>query len=614
MIEPPASTAGAVRPPKGLRPAVHRARRLAGAMVGTAWGAGRGLVLVCTAVSLASGLSSLAYPVGFRLVIDNALHQQLTGTVVGVALVAVTFSAAFVLASTSGARYGQLTDRANLALAERIGWLANAVPTLEHFERPEYLREIDNLRNNRRTLASSATQILRLAQMAVQVAGIVVLLALIYPPVLLVPVLAAAPGLADRRAGRLQKQSDDNLAERRRLLGELFQLASTTAPARELRTFGGVDAVQARYASLAGEVNRATLRAARRAALWEAAGWLTYAAGFVAAIFVLVLRAAKGQASPGEVVEAVSLVRRAQRQVSGATDTAGSFSTAIRTAGRLLWLEDYAAGAQSPARLRPPGHLADGIRLEAVDFTYPGQASPSLVGIGLHLPAGATVALVGENGAGKTTLVKLLTAMYRPTAGRITVDGTDLCQIDETAWRAGSTATFQDFAQFQTRLGDGVGAGDLPRISDDIAVLEAMDRADARVVLDGLPDGLGTVVGSYVGGRGLSGGQWQRLALARGLMREAPVLVVLDEPTSNLDARAEAALFERYQSAARRLGQLRGAITLLVTHRVATVRSADLIVVLDGGRVVEVGRHEQLLSGGGLYAELFSIQAAAYKS
>jgi ATP-binding cassette subfamily B protein len=583
-------------------------------MLGTAWGASPGLVLLCTLVSLAGGLASLAYPVGFRLVIDNALHHQLTGTVVGVAVVAITFSAAFVFTSTSGARYGQLTDRANLALAERIGRLVNAVPTLEHFETPGYLQEIDSLRNNRRALASSATQLLRLAQLAVQVVGIVVLLALIYPPVLLLPVLAAAPGLADRRAGKLQKQSDDNLAEARRLLGALFQLASTTAPARELRTFGGVDAVQSRYASLAAEVNRATLKAARRAAFWEAAGWLIYAAGFVAAIFVLVLRAAHGHISPGEVVEAVSLVRRAQRQVSGATDTAGSFSTAMRTAGRLLWLEDYAAGAQSSSGLEPPGHLKDGIRLEAVGFTYPGQAAPALVGIDLHLPAGATVALVGENGAGKTTLVKLLTAMYRPSAGRITVDGIDLSHVDDAAWRAGSTATFQDFVQFQTRLGDGVGAGDLPRISDDVAVLQAMDRADARTVLDGLPDGLSTLVGSYIGERGLSGGQWQRLALARGLMRESPVLVVLDEPTSNLDARAEAALFERYQAAARRLGQQRGAITLLVTHRVATVRSADLIVVLDGGRVAEVGTHEQLLSADGLYAELFNIQAAAYKS
>jgi ATP-binding cassette subfamily B protein len=154
----------------------------------------------------------------------------------------------------------------------------------------------------------------------------------------------------------------------------------------------------------------------------------------------------------------------------------------------------------------------------------------------------------------------------------------------------------------------------LPRIGDEVAVLQAMDRADARIVLDGLPDGLGTLVGSYIGGRGLSGGQWQRLALARGLMRESPLLVVLDEPTSNLDARAEAALFERYQVAARRLGEQHGAITLLVTHRVATVRSADLIVVLEKGRVVEVGAHEQLLTAGGLYAELFNLQAAAYKS
>jgi ATP-binding cassette, subfamily B, bacterial len=239
MTEPSLSQAPAGPSVRRWSGQLGRARRLAGAMVGTAWEAGPGLVLVCTAVSLASGLASLAYPVGFRLVVDHALHHQLDGTLLGVALVAVTFSASFVFGSTSGARYGQLTDRANLALAERIGRLANSVPSLEHFERPEYLQEIDNLRNNRRVLASSTTQVLRLAQVAVQVVGIVVLLSLIYPPVLLVPLLAVAPGLADRRAGSLRKQSDDKLAEKRRLLGELFQLASTTAPARELRTLVG---------------------------------------------------------------------------------------------------------------------------------------------------------------------------------------------------------------------------------------------------------------------------------------------------------------------------------------------------------------------------------------
>jgi ATP-binding cassette, subfamily B, bacterial len=596
-----------------VRDGVSRARRMVGVLIGTAWRASPGLTVGCALLSLAGGVASLAYPVGFRIVIDAALAHHRAGAVIGVIVVALTFSASFVLTSTSGARYGQLTDRCNLVLAERIGRLVNSVPTLEHFERPDYLGEIDNLRNDRRVLAGATTQVLRLSQLAVQVIGIVVLLALIYPPVLVVPLLAAFPGLADRRAGRLQKQSEDSLAERRRLLAELFTTASSAGAARELRTFGATAALQARHAELGEEVNRRALRAARRSALWEAGGWLVYAAGFVGAIFVLVLRAAHGHGSPGAVVEAVSLVRRAQRQVSGATDTAGSFSTATRTAGRLLWLDDFARRATAEGEQLPPARLRTGICLEGVSFSYPGTSDLALENVNLELRAGSTVALVGENGAGKTTLVKLLTAMYRPTSGRITVDGIDLAELDHEAWRSATTATFQDFVRFQMRLGHGVGAGDLARLDDDDVVREAMGRADVQGVLEEMPEGLDTLVGQYVGGRGLSGGQWQRLALARGLMRGSPLLVVLDEPTASLDARAEAALFERYQAAARRLAIENGAVTVLVTHRVATVRNVDLIVVCQGGRVVASGAHRQLVAAGGLYAELYEIQAAAYR-
>lgn len=170
------------------------------------------------------------------------------------------------------------------------------------------------------------------------------LLALVWPPLIVVPLLAVAPAVADRKAAQVEKRSDDDLADRRRLLDDLFSLASTAAPARELRTFGVTDGLLARHARLGDEVNRKGLRAAHVAALWEAAGWILYAAGFGGAIVALVLRAAHGHASPGAVVEVVSLLRRAQRQVTGASTSAGSFATAATTADRLLWLEDYVAG------------------------------------------------------------------------------------------------------------------------------------------------------------------------------------------------------------------------------------------------------------------------------
>jgi ATP-binding cassette subfamily B protein len=334
----------------------------------------------------------------------------------------------------------------------------------------------------------------------------------------------------------------------------------------------------------------------------------------VGAVVVLVLRAAHGQGSPGEVVEAVSLLRRAQRQVSTATDTATNFADVLVTAGRFLWLEDYGSNQRAESHGPTPSRLREGIRFENVSFTYANTSAPALAKVHLELPAGATVALVGENGAGRTTIVKLLTGMYRPDAGRIIVDGVDLNHLDVDAWRRTTTATFQDHLQFQMRYGDGVGVGDLTRVDDHDAIRSAIDRAGAAGDLSQMPRGLDTLVGTYIGGRGLSGGQWKRSALARGLMRQSPLLMILDEPTTNLDAPTERALFERYHHAARRLAAEQGTITLLITHRFSTVRTADVIIVCQHGRIVETGTHHQLLDQQGLYAELYELQAAGYRS
>jgi ATP-binding cassette, subfamily B, bacterial len=593
------------------RPVRQQVRRL-GVLFGTAWRADPGLLIACTLATIGYVLLSLAYPVGFRAIVNGATGHLAGVIAFGVALTAISLPGSWVL-RLAGANLGsKLTDQASLRLGMQIGALVNAAPFLEHFERPEYLAQIDTLRERRRTLAAAPAQSLGLIRSGLLFVGAAVLLALIWPPLLVVPLLAAAPGLADRRAGQIEKHNDDELADSRRLLGELFGLASTAAPARELRTFGVTGALLAEHTRLGDEVNRQALRAARRAAAWQAAGWLLYAIGFAGAAVLLVLRAAHGHTSAGEVVEAVSLLRRAQRQVSGATTTAGSFATANTTAERLLWLADYVAAAQATGSRPVPERLHGGIRLEGVGFSYPGQPAAAVRDIDLVLPAGQTVALVGENGAGKSTLVKLLTGMYRPDQGRITVDGTGLAEFGPAAWRAATTGAFQDFVQFQMTLGDGVGAGDLPRIADRQAVHGAVQEAGGTTLVEDLPDGLDTLLGPWIGGRSLSAGQWQRLALARGLMRQAPLLVVLDEPTASLDAPSEAALFARYAAAARRLGAAHGTITVLVSHRFSSVHMADQIIVMDGGQVAESGAHAELLSRRGLYAELFTLQAQGY--
>jgi ATP-binding cassette subfamily B protein len=207
----------------------------------------------------------------------------------------------------------------------------------------------------------------------------------------------------------------------------------------------------------------------------------------------------------------------------------------------------------------------------------------------------------------------LLCGFYRPSEGRILVDGADLHGMSVDQWRTRIAAGFQDFVRYEFPVQQVVGVGDLARVSSEPAVRAALDRADATGVVDHLPDGLRTHLGkSYADGAELSGGQWQKLALGRAVMRESPLLVVLDEPTSALDPEAEHLLFQRHAEHARRVAARTGAITVFVSHRFSTVRTADLIVVVRDGRVVETGDHAALMAGAGLYAELFSLQAKAY--
>ena len=231
----------------------------------------------------------------------------------------------------------------------------------------------------------------------------------------------------------------------------------------------------------------------------------------------------------------------------------------------------------------------------------------------MDIPAGSVLALVGENGAGKSTLVKLLCGLYQPTSGRILIDGQDLAGLDPARWRSRVATLFQDFHRIELTLGESIGHGDIARAGDTEAVSAAAGKARADRVLRAVPGGLAGYLGhSYCDGTELSGGQWQTVGLARTLMRQHPLLLILDEPAAALDASAEHDLFERYASSAAQAGREDGGITVLISHRFSTVRMADLIAVLDHGQLTECGTHRELMTARGLYAELFTLQARAY--
>jgi ATP-binding cassette subfamily B protein len=250
----------------------------------------------------------------------------------------------------------------------------------------------------------------------------------------------------------------------------------------------------------------------------------------------------------------------------------------------------------------------DGVRFEGVSFSYPGASRPALKDIDLHIQPGQSLALVGENGSGKTTLIKLLTRLYRPDQGRILLDGLDLNEWDENALRQRIGVIFQDFSRYQFLVGENIGVGDVRHFEDTPGWKTAARKGMADAFIEDLPSGYDTQLGKWFkDGQELSGGQWQKIALSRAFMRTEADILVLDEPTASMDAAAEAKIFEHF----RKLTQKR--IAILISHRFSTVRMASQIIVIENGKIIERGTHDELMSLVGHYANLFSLQAAGYR-
>ena len=506
----------------------------------------------------------------------------------------------------------RFADRASVMLESHVARLQASVTGIEHHERADYLDRLAVLRDQVFALNHLYGSLFSAAGTGLRLILTVGLLMSVHPVLALLGLVAVPTVYVSGRRAAAEQMAHEKAAVHLRQARHHFSLGTTAPPGKELRVGGVGPRVMAERRAAWDRWYAVVAPVRRVSALWQSLSWALFGAAYVGAV---VFVSSGIDASPGEVLLVLAAGSRLSMYV-GQTAQEANFLRGfwLDASRRLAWLEDYAAAAAQRADLPVPQRISHGVGVEHVSFRYPGTDRLVLDDVDLFIPAGAVVAIVGENGAGKSTLVKLLCRFYEPTEGRITVDGADLCRVPAEGWRARCAGAFQDFFRFELPARSSVGVGDLSRLDDLPAVRTAVVRAGADDVVDRLPDGLQTQLGpTWPDGVEVSFGQWQKLALARGFMRDDPLLLVLDEPTAALDAETEHALFERYASATRGTDAAdNGRITVLVSHRFSTVRMADHIVVLDGARVAEHGSHDELMARQGQYAELYTIQAAAY--
>jgi ATP-binding cassette, subfamily B, bacterial len=584
------------------------------AMFRIAWSHSKGKLIFSTLATLASGASWPLLALALEGATNAALAHEVHAAVVNGLFIGAGAIGVLMLQHFAYVPYTEIAEQAQITLEADLMTLANGSARLDHHERPDYADKFELLRKEVGEIAPGFTGLFSTLGLLVSMSVTAVLLAGVSPWLLLLPIAAIPPVLTGQRSQRILERSREKTASTTRQAWHLFHLATRAAPAKELRVFRLQNEVLRRQSALWDQAGAVLGAAQKRSALVVASGQLVFAVAYVTAVLLVVRQAVAGAGSVGEVVLVMTLAAQVNQQVSTGLQLLQQLQRMAQSLTRLRWMRALIKSQEPPASdAAMPERIRRGIELRGLGFTYPGTEKPVMSGVDLLLPAGSTVAVVGENGAGKTTLIKLLCRFYEATAGEITVDGVDIQRFRLDEWRARIAAGFQDFVRFELLAQQTVGVGDLPSLDDEAAVLAALDRAHATDIVGKLEHGLRTQLGkSYTDGAELSGGQWQKMALGRAMMRQSPLLLILDEPTSALDAEAEHSLFERYAANAQRVGRETGAITILVSHRFSTVRMADLILVMDDGRLAEAGDHAQLMARNGVYAELYSLQAAAY--
>ncbi|HBO33127.1 MAG TPA: ABC transporter permease [Anaerolineaceae bacterium] len=481
---------------------------------------------------------------------------------------------------------------------------------LQFYEDPIFY---DNMQNARRRADSSALAIVssisQVAQQFITLISLVILLVGFSPWLAVVVILAAVPNfLSNSRFAEMAFRALTHRAPEARLLSYIENLLTSNETVKEIKLFGLGEALKKRYEDLFAQFLEEDTSIARRNTYASLAwGMLSNLAYYGSYIWVIV-RTITQAITLGDMTMFLSVFRQSQRAVQSLLE---NFS---RLYENNLYLDNLIDFLKIEPALRTPENgkiapapIVEGVCFENVSFKYPGSEKYVLKNVNLFIKPGESVALVGLNGAGKTTLIKLLTRLYDPTEGCITLDGTDLRDFDLKSLHQRFGVIFQDFVRYQFSIKENIGFGQVEDLDNQVRIEEAADKGGATEVVSELPDGYETVLGRrWNRGHELSGGQWQKIALSRAFMRKAEVLI-LDEPTSALDAQAEYEIFLRFREL------MEGRIAVLISHRFSTVRMADRIVVLSEGRIIELGSHEELMAHNQNYAHLFNLQAEGYR-